>query len=96
MMEDEKQQFIDVNYLDEKMGRLATRYAAIGDFETAKLYNFVRTVLDTAPIIDAVVVVRCEDCDHLRHNDEGGTYCAITWTDVDDDDFCSFGRRKYE
>lgn len=48
---------IDANYLDEKMGRLATRYAAIGDFETAKFYNFVRTVLDTAPIFDAEVVV---------------------------------------
>ena len=42
------------------------------------------------------VPVLCEDCDHLRRKDEGGTYCAITWTDVDDDDFCSFGRSREE
>lgn len=41
------------------------------------------------------IPVLCEDCDHLRHS-EDGTFCAITWTDVDNDDFCSFGRRKDE
>ena len=40
-----------------------------------------------------VVPVLCEDCDHLRHTEEGDTYCAITWSSVDNDDFCSFGRR---
>lgn len=43
-----------------------------------------------------IIPVLCEDCDHLRHTDEGGTYCAITWTDVDNDDFCSYGRRRDE
>lgn len=42
------------------------------------------------------VPVLCEDCDHLRHTEEGDTYCAITWTEVDMDDFCSYGRRREE
>lgn len=41
------------------------------------------------------IPVLCEDCDHLRHT-EDGTFCAITWTDVDNDDFCSFGRSREE
>ena len=40
------------------------------------------------------IPVLCEDCDHLRHTEDGDTYCAITWSDVDNDDFCSHGRRK--
>ncbi len=42
------------------------------------------------------IPVLCEDCDHLRHTEDGGTFCAITWSDVDNDDFCSHGRRKDE
>ena len=41
-----------------------------------------------------IIPVLCEDCDHLRHSEDGDTYCAMTWSAVDDDDFCSFGRRK--
>lgn len=40
------------------------------------------------------IPVLCEDCDHLRHREDGETYCAVTWTDVDKDDYCSYGRRK--
>lgn len=66
---------IDANYLDKQMGRLSTLYAALGEFETARDYNFVRTVLDTAPTVDAVEVVHghwiskgykieCSVCEH--------------------------------
>ena len=51
---------IDADYLDEKMGRLANRYALIGKKETARYYNFVRTVLETAPTMDAEIVVHGE------------------------------------
>lgn len=40
------------------------------------------------------IPVLCEDCDHLRHKEDGETYCAVTWLDVEKDDFCSYGRRK--
>lgn len=50
------ERLIDANYLDEKMGRLAIRYAAIGNTEVARDYNFVRTVLETAPTMDAIFV----------------------------------------
>ena len=55
------ERLIDANYLDEKMGRLATRYAALGEFETASHYNFVRTVLETAPTMDAIFVTEIKD-----------------------------------
>lgn len=42
--------------------------------------------------IDAVEVVRCKDCEH---------YCDDEWCDIneayfEEDDFCSYGKRKEE
>lgn len=45
---------------------------------------------------DVVPVVRCKDCEHY---DKGGCkhFGYHTYTpDVDEDDFCSYGRRKDE
>ena len=65
----QKKRLIDANYLDKEMRKLALRYAALGQFEAAKDYNFVRTVLETASTVDAVEVV------HGRWEDEhGGKY----------------------
>ena len=54
-------------------------------------------VIDDAPTIDAVPVVRCKDC---KHNNErlaltnGGVWCEYWGTDPDNDDFCSRGERR--
>ena len=51
------------------------------------------SVMDYAPTVDAVEVVRCKDCFHFwdgvckAHND-------VIY--VDDNDFCSWGERKDE
>ena len=46
------------------------------------LYNFIESVAE----VDAVEVVRCEDCE--RHKND--FYCFFR----KDDDFCSWGKRR--
>ena len=62
----------------------------INGIETAK------ELLESAPVVDAVEVVRCRDCARYRTK-----YCPVdTWTaDVtiykaEPDDFCSYGERR--
>lgn len=43
---------IDADALDEKLDVLMVRYAALGRRKVAEDYNFVRTVLLTAPTIE--------------------------------------------
>lgn len=43
---------IDADSLDEKLDVLMVRYAALGRRKVAEDYNFVRTVLLTAPTIE--------------------------------------------
>ena len=52
-----EKRLIDANALDAKLDELMQRYAAQGRKEVAEDYNFVRTVLLTAPTVDAVEVV---------------------------------------
>jgi hypothetical protein len=60
----------------------------------------IRRVIDDAPTVDAVPVVRCRDCKYYLHSNEK---CELIdtrlhfyetrnrWTD---DDFCAWGERK--
>ena len=52
-----EKRLIDANALNEKVGKLAERYAAQGRMVVAEDYNFIRTVLMTVPTVDAVEVV---------------------------------------
>lgn len=57
------------------------------------------TLVNTAPTIDAVPVVRCKGCKHFRPCEEvdGETWlgwCAYGEFNTDDLDFCSRGERK--
>ena len=62
---------------------------------------FALTMVEDAPTIDAVPVVRCKDCkgSEVFQNDSSGVmarYCkAFTLKRmVADDDYCSYGERK--
>ena len=48
------------------------------------------------PTVDAVPVVRCAQCKHFKRNLENDTYCSSVngLTDPEEDDFCSYGKRK--
>ena len=61
-------------------------------------------VVNDAPTVDAVSVVRCAKCEHWVKNDDGQCVCALF--DIANsygepvvtkpDDFCSYGKRKGE
>lgn len=57
----------------------------------ARCVEIARRLINKAPAVDAVEVVRCKDC---KHRDT--VYCAmdIDILDVADDMFCSFGERR--
>lgn len=49
-------------------------------------------LVNTAPTVDAVPVVRCKDCKH--HNKPGLGWCEVHLDRENLDDFCSYGKRK--
>lgn len=51
-------------------------------------------LIDDAPTVDAVEVVRCRDCKHLMFSDCYGECGEGYMGIVSPDDFCSYGRRK--
>lgn len=63
-------------------------------------WNGLIRLLEKAPTVDAVPVVRCRGCKHCKEaaDHEGrGFFCAIWgrgWHRVQPDDFCSYGERK--
>ena len=59
------------------------------DFENEPTWNDAVSLLEFAPTVDAVEVVRCKDC----------TYCNNGWCydfgiHMNDNEFCSGGERK--
>lgn len=53
-------------------------------------------LIDQAPTIDAVAVVRCKDCEYFRLNDENVPYCSNRFglDDPEPNGFCNYGRLK--
>lgn len=53
-------------------------------------------LIDKAPIIDAVLVVRCKDCAYFGMNDENVPYCFNRFglDDPEQNGFCNYGRKK--
>lgn len=56
-------------------------------------WNGLIRLLEKAPTVDAVPVVRCKDCKKL-----GTGECPMEqdypWISTDSDDFCSYGERR--
>lgn len=52
--------------------------------------SIIENVINDCPTVDAVEVVRCKDCEHYWD----GTWCDINEAYFEDDDFCSYGKRK--
>lgn len=51
--------------------------------------------IEDAPAVDAVEVVRCENCEHwMRKPDYGKGRCRYLEINVPQDGFCSYGRKK--
>ena len=59
------------------------------------LTNYATLILQEAPTVDAVPVVRCKDCKWLY--DEMGDYCCRSHRGlvrICENSFCSYGERK--
>ena len=51
--------------------------------------------IDNAPTVDAVPIVRCEECEHSMNKHIGGyKKCALLDAWMQDGSFCSNGERK--
>ena len=61
------------------------------------LTNYATLILQEAPTVDAVSVVRCKDCKRWeRHTEVNRDYggCRRYSSTMRYDDFCSYGERK--
>ena len=52
----------------------------------------IDAIMESAPTIDAVPVVRCRDC----VNFEAGDWCVTTGARTAEDGYCAWGERKAE
>lgn len=59
-----------------------------GSFSTPLIIS----AIENAPKADVVEVVRCEDCELYNH--PFAHFCCLHQTSMDEDDFCSYGKRK--
>ncbi len=82
---------IDADALGEKLETLMKKYAEMGKQNVAQDYNFVMTVIECAPTVDAVEVVRCKDCKHFAPD---SSCCKYSGWLMDGFDFCSRGFNK--
>ena len=84
-----------------------SKHFAISDnthpYEAIRIQGkYFREVVDNAPQVDAVEVVRCKDCQHYD-NSEGIQWCKLNskfypggfdWHSFPEDGFCSYGERR--
>lgn len=87
-MANEKRNFIDRDDIIDSLGA--------SDMEI-----FAKEVIGDAPTVDAVEVVRCKDCQQFEPTCPGYGYCyhwdyepGMSPNEVEDDDFCSYGKRR--
>ena len=81
---------IDADALEQKK-----RTGTIGNISGDFVAGFD---IDTSPTIDAVPVVRCQECVHNHPEFVGNEtqWCELCRTTINPDDFCSYGQRKIE
>ena len=60
------------------------------------LTNYATLILREAPTVDAVEVVRCQECYHKTHDGSGKPYCLKLkmYLNKELDFFCKYGKRK--
>ena len=87
----EKTNLIDAAALGKKLEAFIQKYAAAGKLNVAQDYNFVLTVIEGAPTVDAVEVVRCKDC---KNFDPDSSVCKYSGWLMNGSDFCSRGIDK--
>ena len=56
--------------------------------------DITRRLIENAPTVDAVEVVRCKDCQYSAMCEDGTVMCWVYRTKLHPDAFCSYGERK--
>lgn len=79
---------IDADALDFTFDR---RCFSAGDEQYVRGVDDAIGVINNAPTVDAVSVVRCRE---FRYHLPKGSVCQLSGTDITEDDFCSRGQRK--
>lgn len=53
-------------------------------------------LIDQAPTINAMLVVRCKDCEYFEMNNKNVPYCSNPFglNDPEPNGFCNYGRKK--
>lgn len=62
-------------------------------------WNGLLGLIEKAPTVDAVPVVRCKDCEYWQDNNDGYPHEECRWghgETPDANDFCSYGERRGE
>ena len=90
--------YIDADALIPMM-KYATTDNEIGVFPIRIGFDAIKGIIDEAPTIDAVEVVRCKDCKwsdwYKTLNGEHRCYCMEHGSSGHtDDDYCSYGERE--
>ena len=70
---------------------LISRAALFNSLSNVKTLEEAFAAIQNAPAVDAVKVVRCEEC--WRYNAEY-RFCALNDSDFMPDDFCSYGEQE--
>lgn len=84
--------------IDADSLRFSQRYAR-ADPDSDRLvpvFAVDQSMIDVAPTVNAVPVVRCKDCVYSRSvkwNKKGYRVCPVSHMEITDDDFCSYGER---
>ena len=94
----EKQRLIDANAVAQEVRKNNRENFTRRDWTSKN----VCTLLEYAPTVDAVEVVRCKDCKYYD-NSEGIQWCILNskfsqcgtdWHSFPEDGFCSYGERR--
>lgn len=65
------------------------------DREILEVKELLLEMIDISPTVDAVPVVRCENCKHHKHDEVFGTrVCKFTERRMKANDYCSYGERR--
>ena len=82
------------------MSDLIDRKALIAEYDRVHIGppGGARKLMEDAPAVDAVEVVRCKDCKH--YNEDALACNLLSWVNSSEhenwyaDDFCSYGERR--
>ena len=72
--------------------RDALKIAIDNGWQPDMMVSEIWDIIDEQPIVDAVPVVRCKDCEH--YDKRLGYFCPMVEDEPNQDDHCFYGRKR--